>query len=740
MGCSNSKDANTQNAMAFDVPSRAELDSRIECSEKPESAILGGAKVRYAYLSQRGYYPDDPNKANQDALSITTKFASVTNDAFLGVYDGHGKHGEKCSQFTKKRLPEMVARLIVQERMKEPEASMNGCETDSSINRLHDACNAAHHHCNLALHRDGIVDDTLSGTTSISAYFHGPRNRVTICNVGDSRAIMGTRKNDRKSTVSPLRAQPLSRDQTPYRKDERQRVKECGARILSLDQIEGLEPEMDGEWNDATELDLGEEIDEWGDPPRVWSPHGEYPGTAFTRSIGDSIAEELGVTAEPEIITRELSDDDKIIVLASDGVFEFLTNQSVIDICAKFQCPLEACRAVVAEAYELWLQYELRTDDISVICIFLDGRVDTAFDDALELSVRSKSDTQCETPTNGDVEMPSPGDYHDDLVPMTDVKPVRTLPSKMSLVNQATKKSMRAGGQNKPWVEEEEDDIDISALSTKKTDEEKKLISEAVKASVMFRNLSPEQKELVYDVMEPISVKKGDWVIKQGSTGEKYYIVDNGTYEVRIVPDDQKVEDRPDGGDCVHVYIGSRDSHAHPCFGELALMHEAPRAASVIAQTDGHLWALHRAAFRHVLKRKTERKGLMRALRKVDSLRCLTSDEIETLANSADEISYDNGQIVLNQGEIDCSFYFVISGTLDCVREQSPIEDGEDSKIDKKALVGNNYFGGKSLFGEATCAFTASAKESAKCFKVTKKGIEGTVVDFYSRRAKFEER
>ena len=61
-----------------------------------------------------------------------------------------------------------------------------------------------------------------------------------------------------------------------------------------------------------------------------------------------------------------------MIVVASDGVFEFLTNQSVIDMCAKFADPLDACRAVVAEAYELWLQYELRTDDITMICIVVD--------------------------------------------------------------------------------------------------------------------------------------------------------------------------------------------------------------------------------------------------------------------------------------------------------------------------------------------------------------------------------
>lgn len=55
----------------------------------------------------------------------------------------------------------------------------------------------------------------------------------------------------------------------------------------------------------------GVELDEGGDPPRIWSPFGEYPGTAFTRSMGDVIAEELGVTADPEIIRRRIHPDDK---------------------------------------------------------------------------------------------------------------------------------------------------------------------------------------------------------------------------------------------------------------------------------------------------------------------------------------------------------------------------------------------------------------------------------------------
>jgi hypothetical protein len=85
------------------------------------------------------------------------------------------------------------------------------------------------------------------------------------------------------------------------------------------------------------------------------------------------VSEELGVTAEPEILCKGLKPHDKFIVVASDGVFEFLTSQNVVDIVKKFDDPSEACRALVEEAYNRWLQFEVRTDDITAICIFLDG-------------------------------------------------------------------------------------------------------------------------------------------------------------------------------------------------------------------------------------------------------------------------------------------------------------------------------------------------------------------------------
>lgn len=72
-----------------------------------------------------------------------------------------------------------------------------------------------------------------------------------------------------------VRVYPLSDDQTPYRRDERERVKKCGARVMSMDQLAGFEP-LHENWGGSVKL--GEAIDEAGDPPRVWSKYGRWVG------------------------------------------------------------------------------------------------------------------------------------------------------------------------------------------------------------------------------------------------------------------------------------------------------------------------------------------------------------------------------------------------------------------------------------------------------------------------------
>lgn len=252
-----------------------ERQRRVVCSRAPSTFALGacGISLRYAYLSQRGHYPDDLEKANQDCFKIVEHFNDQPDQMLLGVFDGHGEYGDDCSRFVR---DEIKGELIRQIRF--------------DPGNFEEAYAEAFRVCNERMHEQEDFDDTSSGTTAITAFFHGPQ--LTIANVGDSRAIVGVRKGKRVVSIS------LSMDQTPYRHDEAERVRACGAEVMSYGQAEGSVPYHEN-WN----TDLGNEIDSEGDPPRVWIPGGEAT-CAFTRSLGDREAEAVGVNAEPEMLHK----------------------------------------------------------------------------------------------------------------------------------------------------------------------------------------------------------------------------------------------------------------------------------------------------------------------------------------------------------------------------------------------------------------------------------------------------
>ena len=103
------------------------------------------------------------------------------------------------------------------------------------------------------------------------------------------------------------------------------------------------------------------------EPKRVWSREGKFPGTAFTRSIGDMVANELGVTSEPEHTVSKLHKNDKMFVIGSDGIFDFISDDDIARIASQFSDPALICKALVGISYKRWSDSEERTDDITVI-------------------------------------------------------------------------------------------------------------------------------------------------------------------------------------------------------------------------------------------------------------------------------------------------------------------------------------------------------------------------------------
>ncbi|XP_008795086.2 probable protein phosphatase 2C 35 [Phoenix dactylifera] len=314
------------------------------CRSPPGSAAVHSHRLllQFSSLSQCGHYPDSPDRENQDTLCIKTHLQGNPNLHLFAVFDGHGQFGAQCATFARDRLVEHLA----------GDANL----LDDPVKSFDSAFLAA----NSELH-DSEIDDSMSGTTAIAVLVGG--DSLFVANVGDSRAVAGVWNGDR------VVAEDLSWDQTPFRKDEYERVRQCGARVLSVDQVEGIKDPDIQSWGD-------EESDE-GDPPRLWVQNGMYPGTAFTRSVGDATAESIGVIAVPEVMTVKIASNHLFFVVASDGVFEFLSSQTVVDMVSRYPDPRDACSAIAAESYKIWLEHEERTDDITIIIVHIKNLSDS---------------------------------------------------------------------------------------------------------------------------------------------------------------------------------------------------------------------------------------------------------------------------------------------------------------------------------------------------------------------------
>ena len=101
---------------------------------------------------------------------------------------------------------------------------------------------------------------------------------------------------------------------------------------------------------------------------RVWKKKEDMPGLAMSRSLGDGCAQEVGVIPDAEIFEFKLEPNDMFIVLASDGVWEFMENDLIAKIVAPYYAkgsPEAAANEVVKEAYKHWRREEEVIDDIT---------------------------------------------------------------------------------------------------------------------------------------------------------------------------------------------------------------------------------------------------------------------------------------------------------------------------------------------------------------------------------------
>jgi serine/threonine protein phosphatase PrpC len=195
----------------------------------------------------------------------------------------------------------------------------------------------------------------LAGTTLIAAILRP--DRVWVACVGDSRCVRGVEKEAGAGWV----ADDLSDDQKPDSPGEAERILSSGGRLVTDDEIKLT---------------------------RVVCPDGR--GLAMSRSIGDTGFDEFGVSSEPVVSVHEVSASDRCLILASDGVFEFISSQKAVDICCgNVKSAMKATKALIALSTFKWAQEEGDyRDDITAIVIFLPifealGKIDqSTFTDA----------------------------------------------------------------------------------------------------------------------------------------------------------------------------------------------------------------------------------------------------------------------------------------------------------------------------------------------------------------------
>ena len=270
-----------------------------------------------------GYSSPGVQKINQDNFFIKKEFLGEQEQFLLGVCDGHGTYGHLVSEYITKTLPNFL-------RDNSDEAIISGFITTNNT-----------------LINNSKIDCSLSGSTCTTLIIN--LDKIICANLGDSRAVLARYEKGIYSAVD------LSNDHKPSDPNEMKRILIKGGRIKPF---------------------YDEELKKFLGPERVWLKNSDIPGLAMTRSIGDHLAHSVGVISEPEIKRYEFNGNEKFIVLASDGIWEYIDSDECVNIVKDYyendMDAIGALNSLVKEAFNRWKSMEESIDDITAIVIFFE--------------------------------------------------------------------------------------------------------------------------------------------------------------------------------------------------------------------------------------------------------------------------------------------------------------------------------------------------------------------------------
>ncbi|KAK1715810.1 camp-dependent protein kinase regulatory subunit [Colletotrichum lupini] len=264
-----------------------------------------------------------------------------------------------------------------------------------------------------------------------------------------------------------------------------------------------------------------------------------------------------------------------------------------------------------------------------------------------------------------------------------------------------------------------------------KTKEQLGRLQTAIEGNFLFSHLDEEQSGQILGALneKPIPAKDIK-VISQGDAGDFFYVVEKGSFDV-YVNSSGTLQPGPEG---MGQKVGT--IQAGGSFGELALMYNAPRAATVISAESGcTLWALDRLTFRRILMESTfaRRRMYESFLEEVPLLQSLTPYERSKIADALETQKYAPGETIIKEGDPGHAFFLLESGEADAYK------GGVKESV--KHYSKGDFFGELAFLNDAPRAASIVATTDVKVASLGKNAFQRLLgpVEGIMRRTKYEE-
>eukprot|EP00744_Colponema_vietnamica_P000327 GILI01000578.1.p1 GENE.GILI01000578.1~~GILI01000578.1.p1 ORF type:complete len:896 (+),score=318.89 GILI01000578.1:250-2937(+) len=228
------------------------------------------------------------------------------------------------------------------------------------------------------------------------------------------------------------------------------------------------------------------------------------------------------------------------------------------------------------------------------------------------------------------------------------------------------------------------------------TGQEVEAIAQTMRSHFFFQFLEPQDITTVVENMSLSQFAKGQFVFQQGEPGESFYVIRSGKFEVLIGDKRKRVLKQGD------------------LFGELALINNAPRSASIRAIEDGALWDVDRATFRELMHEVGNRQldENRNFIRTVPLLRRLPEEQRETVSKHLVEVSFSDQQIIVQEEEQGDSIFIIKEGSV-----------GVYQKGQEIAILGKcDFFGERAIVFNEPRSATIQALGTVRCLTLDRAG------------------